>query len=52
MALPFDIERARRQTRGCERLIHFNNAGAALPPIPVAGALYGYLREELQRATR
>ena len=44
--LPFDIERARRETRGCERLIHFNNAGASLPPIPVAEALYGYLREE------
>jgi len=43
---PFDIERARRETRGCEALIHFNNAGAALPPVPVAEALYGYLREE------
>lgn len=46
MAPPFDIERARRETRGCEQLIHFNNAGASLPPIPVAEALYGYLREE------
>lgn len=42
----FDIERARRETRGCEELIHFNNAGASLPPIPVADALYDYLREE------
>lgn len=46
MSHPFDIERARRETRGCEALIHFNNAGAALPPMPVAEALYGYLREE------
>ena len=42
----FDIERARRETRGCEQQIHFNNAGASLPPIPVAEALYSYLREE------
>jgi selenocysteine lyase/cysteine desulfurase len=42
----FDVLRARRETRGCEQLIHFNNAGASLPPIPVADALYGYLHEE------
>lgn len=42
----FDVQRARRETRGCEQLIHFNNAGAALPPATVADALYGYLREE------
>ncbi len=42
----FDIDRARRETRGCEQQLHFNNAGASLPPIPVADALYDYLREE------
>lgn len=42
----FDVLRARRETRGCEHLIHFNNAGASLPPVPVADALYGYLHEE------
>jgi len=42
----FDVERARRETRGCEARIHFNNAGASLPPIPVADALFDYLREE------
>jgi selenocysteine lyase/cysteine desulfurase len=42
----FDVERARRETRGCEARIHFNNAGASLPPIPVADALCDYLREE------
>ncbi len=46
MLAKFDIERARRETRGCEERIHFNNAGASLPPIPVADALYDYLREE------
>lgn len=42
----FDIARARRETRGCDTLVHFNNAGASLPPAPVADALCGYLREE------
>ncbi len=46
MSLSFDVERARRETRGCEKLIHFNNAGASLPPITVADSLYHYLREE------
>jgi selenocysteine lyase/cysteine desulfurase len=42
----FDVDRARRETRGCEGRIHFNNAGASLPSIPVAEALYDYLRDE------
>ena len=46
MPLPFDWEKARRETRGCEGRIHFNNAGAALMPATVADALCGYLREE------
>jgi len=46
MVSGFDILRARRETRGCEQLIHFNNAGASLPPAPVADALYHYLHEE------
>jgi len=44
--LTFDVARARRETRGCEERIHFNNAGASLPPAPVADALYNYLHEE------
>ncbi len=46
MASSFDLDRARRDTRGCGEVIHLNNAGAALPPAPVADALYGYLRQE------
>lgn len=42
----FDIERARRETRGCKNLIHFNNAGASLMPAPVADALHDYLKQE------
>lgn len=46
MSVDFDVARARRETRGCADLIHFNNAGASLPPIPVTEALHHYLREE------
>ncbi|PLX83779.1 MAG: aminotransferase [Desulfuromonas sp.] len=42
----FDVERARRETRGCEQGIHFNNAGASLMPAPVADSLHAYLKEE------
>jgi selenocysteine lyase/cysteine desulfurase len=42
----FDIARARAETRSCEKIVHFNNAGAALPPAPVIDALFGFLREE------
>ena len=46
MIQSFDIERARAETRGCGEIIHFNNAGASLMPVPVADALVDYLREE------
>ncbi len=42
----FDIERARKDTRGCEDIVHFNNAGSSLMPIPVADALHSYLNKE------
>ena len=42
----FDTARARRDTRACENVIHFNNAGAALMPAPVADYLHEYLRRE------
>jgi len=45
----FAVERARLETRGCGDLIHFNNAGAALMPVPVCDVLHDYHgREELQ----
>ena len=43
---PFDLQKARADTRGCESIIHLNNAGAALMPIAVSDALHHYLREE------
>jgi cysteine desulfurase / selenocysteine lyase len=44
----FDLDRARRDTRACAELIHLNNAGASLMPIPVADALHAYLQREEQ----
>lgn len=42
----FDLVKARRETRACENLIHFNNAGASLMPAPVADCLHDYLYQE------
>ena len=42
----FDIQRARLDTPACGDIIHFNNAGASLMPVPVSDALHGYLRSE------
>jgi cysteine desulfurase/selenocysteine lyase len=42
----FDVQRARRDTPGCDRRIHLNNAGAALMPTPVLDACRDYLELE------
>jgi selenocysteine lyase/cysteine desulfurase len=44
--LPFDIQRARRDTPACEQVLHFNNAGASLMPQPVVEAVIGHLQLE------
>jgi cysteine desulfurase / selenocysteine lyase len=41
-----DVEQARRETPGCEHVIHLNNAGSALPPQSVLDAVIGYLELE------
>ena len=43
-----DVARARRDTPGCQRVAHFNNAGASLPPQPVLDAVQGHLRKEAE----
>ncbi len=44
--MEIDVERARRDTPGCARVAHLNNAGAALPPAPVTEAVIAHLRAE------
>lgn len=46
MTNTFDIDRARKDTRACGDLVHFNNAGSSLMPVPVADALRDMLTQE------
>jgi cysteine desulfurase/selenocysteine lyase len=46
IASTFDVARARRETPGCEDVLHFNNAGASLTPQPVLDAVIEHLRLE------
>jgi selenocysteine lyase/cysteine desulfurase len=41
-----DLDKIRQDTPGCEKLIHFNNAGAALMPSQVVKAVQNYLAIE------
>lgn len=42
----FDVDRARRETPGCAEVVHFNNAGSALPPSVVTDTVVAYLCHE------
>lgn len=46
--MPIDIERARRDTPAASRVLHFNNAGAALMPAPVLQAQLSHLQLEAE----
>ncbi|GHH19110.1 aminotransferase class V-fold PLP-dependent enzyme [Streptomyces rubradiris] len=46
MPEPVNVARARRETPGCANVVHLNNAGAALAPIPVLEAVVEHLRLE------
>ncbi len=47
-----DVLRARRDTPACERVLHFNNAGAALMPRQVFEAVTGHLQLEADMRDR
>lgn len=44
--MAIDLQRARRDTPGCERVLHFNNAGSSLMPSQVLDATVEHLRLE------
>ncbi len=44
--VPIDIESVRAQTPGCGSAVHFNSAGASLPPSAVLNCVVEYLQAE------
>ena len=44
--LLIDIEKVRQETPSCETVLHFNNAGSSLMPVPVFEALQRVLKDE------
>ena len=44
--MAINVKKVRQETRGCGRMIHFNNAGSSLPPAPVVDAVIKHLKLE------
>ena len=44
--LTAEVERLRADTPGCAEVIHFNHAGASLPPRPVLARVLAHLERE------
>ena len=44
--MSIDVRRARAETPGCSEVLHFNNSGASLMPLPVIEALRDHLELE------
>ena len=41
--VPIDVARARAETPACADILHFNNAGASLMPVPVVDAIKAHI---------
>jgi len=46
LLMPIDVDAVRADTPGTDHVLHFNNAGASLPPRPVLDAQVGHLERE------
>ncbi len=45
---PEEVDRLRRDTPGCAKVVHLNNAGASLMPSPVVKAIHAHLELEAE----